>query len=70
MIMMVPATILADKFGRKYVFVLAIVISVITQILLIYVDNFHNAVAFMFVLGMTYPGRQIVGTFYITELIP
>ena len=70
MIMIVPVPMLADKYGRKQVFVTTIIVSIAIQISLIYVNGFDDAISCMFVLGMTYPGRQIVGTFYITELIP
>lgn len=68
--MIVPIPMISDKYGRKQVFVITIIVSIITQIDLVYVDSYNSALRLMFILGMTFPGRQIVGTFYQTELIP
>ena len=57
MIMIVPIPMISDKYGRKLIFVVTILVSVITQILLLYVMSYENAIVLMFVLGMTYPGR-------------
>jgi hypothetical protein len=44
--------------------------SVMSQIGLIYADNLTHATFYMFILGLTWPGKRITGLNYALEFIP
>ena len=59
---------LADSFGRKVPFILTILISLVAQIGLIVTDNFDDARIYMMILGLSFPGKYVVGINYLLEL--
>ena len=45
MIMIVPIPMLGDRFGRKYVFVVTVIVTIVVQIMLMFVNNYNDAIA-------------------------
>lgn len=58
---------IADRFGRKWVFFVTNVVSVIAQLGLILTNDLYVAYFFEFLVGGTFAGRIIVGLSYIME---
>lgn len=64
-LILVPS--ISDKFGRKNVYNSSLVISMIAQLILLFIDQSEVAIGMLFVIGATWPGRCIVGTAYLVE---
>ena len=58
---------LADKFGRKLIFLISNIVSVIGQLGLILSDNIYEAYFFAFLIGATFSGKVVVGLNYMLE---
>jgi len=67
-LLVVPSV--GDKYGRKNVFATSLVLTLIAQLALLIVDQGEVAIALLFVVGATWPGRCIVGTAYVLEFFP
>ena len=63
-----PIGVLSDMFGRKWLFVLTLVILVISSFGFIIATTLDELYIYMFLLGITYPGRMIVAVNYAYEL--
>lgn len=61
---------LSDKYGRKQLFFWALVVSVITMFLMIFVSgNFYFTMGLMFISGMATSGRTTIGFIYAGEFL-
>ena len=59
--------IVADKCGRKWVFVVTCVMSACAQLGLIITRNLYELYIYEFFIGATFAGRVIVGLSYVLE---
>jgi len=62
-----PIGYLSDVIGRKWLFVITLVILVISSFGFIVATSLDELYVHMFLLGVTYPGRMIVGVNYAYE---
>ena len=67
-ITMIPVPLYADKYGRRDVFVVTMVVCIVAAIGLLATDSLEWAYFFMFLEGMTFAGKLIVGLAYLIEL--
>lgn len=58
---------LADKFGRKLIFTISNIVSIIGQLGLILSNNIYEAYFFAFLIGATFSGKVVVGLNYMLE---
>ena len=58
---------LADVYGRKYPFLGTMAFSCLVQVGLLYCTSLNLAILLMASLGMTFPGKMIVGLNYLLE---
>ena len=58
---------LADRFGRRWVFISTLALSCVAQLGLMLTNDLYWAYFFEFLVGGTFPGRIIVGLTYILE---
>jgi MFS family permease len=61
--------LLADKFGRKWPFLITIIIFIIGAIGLILTNNLYEAYFYEFLIGFTFAGRIVVGLNYTMEYL-
>ena len=62
-----PVGFLSDVFGRKWIFVGTLGILVLSSFGFIIATTLDELYVYMFLLGITYPGRMIVGINYAYE---
>lgn len=62
-----PVGILSDIVGRKWIFVATLAILVISSFGFIIATTLDELYVYMFLLGITYPGRMIVAVNYAYE---
>ena len=60
----------ADSYGRKQVYLSSLLISLIAQLMLLLTDESEIAIALLFLIGATWPGKCIVGMAYALEFFP
>ena len=65
-IVMIPK--LADNYGRVQQIQLAIFLQCITQAGMLWTKSLYQAYFFMFLLGLTFPGKNIIWYNYILEI--
>ena len=58
---------LADIYGRKWPFLISIILQCIAQFGLMVSDNLYEVYFFEFLLGFTFAGRVVVGLCYVME---
>ena len=63
----VPVGFLSDIVGRRWPFILTLVVLAIACFGFIVARSLDQLYIFMFLLGATFPGRLIVGTNYAQE---
>lgn len=61
---------ISDIYGRKSIYCTTMFFSVICQYMLITSDNLYTSTVWMFVLGLTWPGKRVTGLNYALEFIP
>ena len=61
---------MADIWGRKLIFVLTMILSLIGQAGLIWSQSLNLSAAYILVLGASFPGKNVVGLNYLLELYP
>jgi MFS family permease len=64
---LVPVGYLSDVLGRKWIFVGTLVVLIAACLGLILAETLDQLYVFMFLLGITFPGRMIVGQNYAYE---
>ena len=65
----VPVGLLSDIIGRKWIFVTTLIILIVSEVGFIYASSLDMLYASMFLLGLTFPGRIIVGINYAQEFL-
>ena len=65
----IPVGYLSDVIGRKWLFVGSIVFLQIACLGFIFATKLDQLYVFMFIFGLTFPGRIIVGINYAYELV-
>lgn len=58
---------LADAYGRKIPFLVSIGITILVYLTLIFTYNLYVAYAMIFILGLSFAGRMVVGVNYALE---
>lgn len=58
---------LADRYGRKLIFTISNIVSIIGQLGLILSNNIYEAYFFAFLIGATFSGKVVVGLNYLLE---
>lgn len=66
-IYIVPA--LADEIGRRTPFIYTMILSCLAQLFLMFSSSMDQAIFLMVILGMTFPGKNIVGLNYLCEFM-
>lgn len=66
---LVPIGWLSDKYGRKWIFILSMLIEIIACYLLIIGSHIHVLYICITLLGMSHPGRNIVALTYADEFL-
>ena len=62
---------LADAIGKKTIFCISLAISVLGQAGLIYLaESLNQALIFITILGLSWPGKRIIGLGYILDFYP
>ena len=61
---------IADRMGRRTIFIATMIKSVIGQVGLIYSNQLELSAFFFFILGATFPGKNIVGLSFLLEFVP
>jgi MFS family permease len=60
----IPIGLLSDLYGRKWIFIITLVIILVSVAGFIFARSIEELYIFMFFLGTTFPGRIIVGVNY------
>lgn len=60
---------LADAYGRKWVFNITLLVSIIAQFSIIMTNNLYQLYFYMFLIGATFAGRIVVGLGYVLEFL-
>lgn len=58
---------LADIYGRKLIVSISLAVSIFAQFGLLITHNIYEAYFYYFLLGLTFPGKIIVGYTYLLE---
>ena len=61
---------LSDHFGRKNIFCMTMIISIISQYGLLISSSLDYSTLYMIMLGATWPGKRVTGLNYILEFLP
>lgn len=61
---------LAEKYGRKYVFIGSLMVTMVMMLCLIFISrNINETIAYMFIAGMASSGRTTTGFVYCSEFL-
>ena len=63
----IPIGLLSDIYGRKWIFAGTLAILIVSCAGFIYAKSLEELYAYMFLLGVTFPGRIIVGINFAQE---
>jgi MFS family permease len=63
----IPVGYLSDRFGRKWVFLITLVVLAISCAGFIFAKTLEELYIYMFLLGTTFPGRIIIGQNFAME---
>ena len=69
-IMIIPIPIISDQYGRRKVLLAAIMVSLVAQTCLLFVQTYNQVLFLMVIIGICFPARTIVGLDYMLELLP
>lgn len=61
---------LADAYGRKYLFIGSVCISIIAQLIFCFCHNITELYFLECVIGLSFGGRVVVGFSYLLEYLP
>lgn len=61
---------LSDYYGRKNIFIFTLVITIISQIGLMFSHSLNLSAFYLVILGFAFPGKNIVGLNYLLEFTP
>lgn len=62
-----PVGLLSDYFGRKWIFIITLLILVIACVGFMFATTIEELYVYMFLLGVSFPGRIIVGVNFAQE---
>ena len=65
----IPVGFISDKIGRKLVYCCTITVQLIACLGLLFATEIIHLYVFLFIFGLTFPGRIIVGQSYAYEFI-
>jgi MFS family permease len=65
----IPLGFLSDIIGRKWIFVGSIIVLTISCIGFMFASSIEELYIYMFIYGITFPGRLIVGQNYAYEFL-
>ena len=63
----IPIGLLSDLYGRKWIFVATIVILIVSCVGFLFAKSLDELYVYMFLLGISFPGRIIVGINFAQE---
>lgn len=63
----IPVGLLSDLYGRKWIFVGTLVVLIIACVGFLYAKSIEELYVYMFLLGVSFPGRIIVGINFAQE---
>lgn len=63
----IPVGYLSDKIGRKITFLFTIFLLIVSQTGFLFANSLDQLYVFMFILGLSFPGRIIVSQNYSYE---
>lgn len=61
---------LADKYGRRPILYLTYILQVFAMSGIIFTGDLNTTIFFVFVLGFTHPGKNIIGLNFVLEQMP
>lgn len=62
-----PVGLLSDIFGRKWIFISTLGILLVSCLGFMFARSLEELYVYMFLLGITFPGRMIVGINFAQE---
>ena len=68
-ITILPVPLLSDIYGRKTIYLASLILCVFAQFALIINSSIDVAFGLYVLLGMTFPGRNVVGLTYLLEFM-
>ena len=66
----IPVGFLSDIYGRKLIFLITLFILLGSCIGMLLAKSLDELYVYMFLMGITFPGRLIVATNYAQEFLP
>lgn len=67
---LMTAPVIADFFGRRVVYCISMFINIVGLAGLVQSSDFTTSLIMMLVVGLSWPGKVIVGTTYSLEFLP
>jgi MFS family permease len=61
---------IADKYGRRNIYCTTLAMGLFAQLCVILCDNYTMGKAAFFLIGLSWPGKYLVGLMYILEFYP
>lgn len=61
---------IADKYGRKTIFCLSFMVSLLAQFGLLISESYDHALILLTLMGLVWPGKLLVGLQYILDFFP
>ena len=65
-----PIGYLSDVFGRKWIFIGTLFVLICACLGFLFARSLNELYIYMFMMGLTFPGRIIVGANYAYEFLP
>ena len=65
----IPVGYISDQIGRKFVYCATILVQITACAGLLFATDINQLYIFLFMFGLTFPGRIIVGQSYAYEFI-
>ena len=66
----IPVGLLSDIYGRRYIFLATVTLLLGACIGFVLARSLDELYVYMFMMGLTFPGRIIVATNYAQEFLP
>ena len=63
----IPVGLLSDIYGRKWIFIGTLIVLIIACIGFLFAKSIEELYVYMFLLGVSFPGRIIVGINFAQE---
>ena len=65
-----PVGLLSDIYGRRYIFLTTLGLLLVSCVGFVIAGSLDELYVYMFIMGLTFPGRIIVATNYAQEFLP